>query len=54
MVMCFFSQLGAIKNALQLDRDTNEDLIIADSVGMVHTTESGLSLSGIKVGVLRG
>ena len=29
----FISTGGALKNVLQLDRETNEDLVIADDVG---------------------
>ena len=45
----FISTGGALKNVLQLDRETNEDLVIADDVGMALMTGSGRRLSGIQV-----
>ena len=36
----FISTGGALKNVLQLDRETNEDLVIADDVGMALMTEA--------------
>ena len=45
----FYLDRWGAKNVLQLDRENNEDLVIADDVGMALMTGSGRRLSGIQV-----